>query len=127
MAARRLNTRSVKEGLAREWLRDCGPNLGHAAVPEFFCLWGILANFRLEPAQEDSFFWRWSADGEFSAKSAYRAFFAGTTVAPVSAEIWRSRAPYSCKFFAWLVSKNRCWTADRLRRRGLPSPAACPL
>jgi hypothetical protein len=35
--------------------------------------------------------------------------------------------PYSCKFFAWLVSRSRCWTADRLQRRGLPAPASCPL
>ncbi|KAK1665361.1 hypothetical protein QYE76_053520 [Lolium multiflorum] len=58
----------------------------------------------LDPEREDSFVWRWSADRNFSARSAYAAFFAGTTVAPVASEIWRSRAPYSCKFFAWLVS-----------------------
>lgn len=63
----------------------------------------------------------------FSAKSAYSAFFAGTTRAPVASQIWHSRAPYSCKFFAWLVTKNRCWTADRLQQHGLPHPAACPL
>jgi hypothetical protein len=36
-------------------------------------------------------------------------------------EIWRSRAAYSFKFFAWLVSKNHCWTADTvaIRRVGL--------
>jgi hypothetical protein len=30
-------------------------------------------------------------------------------------------------FFAWLVTRDRCWTADHLERRGLPWPAACPL
>lgn len=25
-----------------------------------------------------------------------------------------------CKFFMWLVTNNRCWTADRLAKRGLP-------
>ncbi|KAK1698988.1 hypothetical protein QYE76_015685 [Lolium multiflorum] len=76
---------------------------------------------------EDAFRWRWTADGVYSAKSAYGAFFAGTTVAPVASQIWRSRGPYSCKFFAWLASRNRCWTVDRLQRRGLPHPVACPL
>jgi hypothetical protein len=57
----------------------------------------------------------------------YEAFFAGVVKAPVSAEIWLSRAPYNCKFFAWLDLKNRCWMEDRLGRRGLPCPAACPL
>ncbi|WVZ92778.1 hypothetical protein U9M48_038818, partial [Paspalum notatum var. saurae] len=31
------------------------------------------------------------------------------------------------KFFLWLASQNRCWTADRLARRGLPHPACCVL
>lgn len=124
---RKAKARSVKDGLAGEWLRDCGPDLSPAAVAEFFHLWGILAGVTLDPEREDSFVWRWSADRIFSARSAYAALFAGTTVAPVTSEIWRSRAPYSCKFFAWLVSRNRCWTADRLQRRGLPRPAACPL
>jgi hypothetical protein len=30
-------------------------------------------------------------------------------------------------FFMWLVAHNRCWTADRLEKRGLPHPARCPL
>uniref|UniRef100_A0A453KNY5 Reverse transcriptase zinc-binding domain-containing protein n=1 Tax=Aegilops tauschii subsp. strangulata TaxID=200361 RepID=A0A453KNY5_AEGTS len=34
-------------------------------------------------------------------------------------------APLNVKFFLWLASQNRCWTADRLARRGLPHPAAC--
>jgi hypothetical protein len=27
----------------------------------------------------------------------------------------------------WLVTHNKCWTADRLARRGLPHPENCPL
>ena len=26
----------------------------------------------------------------------------------------------------WLVAHDRCWTADRLARRGLPHPERCP-
>jgi hypothetical protein len=28
--------------------------------------------------------------------------------------------------FLWLVLRDRCWTADRLERRGLSWPLACP-
>jgi len=35
--------------------------------------------------------------------------------------------PGKCKFFLWTAALNRCWTADRLARKGLPHPAACPL
>jgi len=41
--------------------------------------------------------------------------------------IWRAWAPMRCKFFLWLVQHNRCWTADRLAKRGLPHPETCPL
>jgi len=27
----------------------------------------------------------------------------------------------------WLAVNNRCWTADRLAKRGLPHPVVCPL
>jgi hypothetical protein len=127
VSKRRANTRSVKDGLAGGWLLDCGPDLGERALPEFFLLWHRLASVVLDPVREDKLVWRWTSDGCYSSKSAYEAFFGGTIRARVVDEIWRSRAPYSCKFFAWLVSKNRCWTADRLLRRGLPAPAACPL
>jgi hypothetical protein len=35
--------------------------------------------------------------------------------------------PGKCKTFIWLAIRNRCWTADRLQRRGLPHPDRCPL
>jgi hypothetical protein len=72
--------------------------------------------------------WCWSEDGVYSSKSAYKAFFAGWSQATKASVIWRSRAPYGCKFFfAWIVSRDWCWTTNRLERRGLPWPAAYPL
>lgn len=127
VSRRRAAACSVREGLSGQWLRDCGPDMSTEALPEFFLLWQRLANFHLDPEREDLPLWRWSPDGRYSTKSAYGAFFAGQVRAPISDEIWLSRAPYSCKFFAWLAAKNRCWTADRLQRRGLPRPTACPL
>jgi hypothetical protein len=122
------------------WLQDCGPNLGEAALAEFFILWRMLAVVQLAPEREDSLLlcWTsderedslllcWTSDGVYNVKSAYGAFFGGRARATSSSQIWRSRAPYGCKFFAWIVSRGRCWTADRLARRRLPHPAACPL
>jgi hypothetical protein len=33
----------------------------------------------------------------------------------------------SYKFHPWLALRDRCWTADRLLRRGLPTHTLCPL
>ena len=41
--------------------------------------------------------------------------------------LWKSWAPAKCKFFLWLAIRNRCWTSDRLAKRGLPHPDKCPL
>jgi hypothetical protein len=41
--------------------------------------------------------------------------------------VWRSWAPQKCRFFIRLVAHNRCWTADRLAKRGLNHPTRCPL
>jgi hypothetical protein len=35
--------------------------------------------------------------------------------------------PKGTLFHAWLALRNRCWTAERLARRGLPTHALCPL
>ncbi|KAF0903344.1 hypothetical protein E2562_026786, partial [Oryza meyeriana var. granulata] len=40
--------------------------------------------------------------------------------------LWKSWAPRNA-LFIWLAIYNRCWTANRLARRGLPRPSQCPL
>jgi hypothetical protein len=117
---RKAKVHTVKEGLSGMWLRDCGSNLPAATLAEFFILWQVLVVVQLSPGREDMPMWSWSADGIYSLKSAYKGFFAGRTRASTAAQIWRSRAPYGCRFFAWIVSRDRCWMADRLERRGLP-------
>jgi hypothetical protein len=41
-------------------------------------------------------------------------------------QVWKSRAPAKCRFFLWLALRDRCWATDRIERRGLPRPQACP-
>ena len=60
-------------------------------------------------------------------KTAYKGFFVGSISFEPCERIWKTWAPPKCRFFVWLVAHNRCWTADRLARRGLPHPEHCPL
>jgi hypothetical protein len=71
--------------------------------------------------------WQFAPSGRFSTKSAYEAMFIGAIEFKPWERIWRSWAPGKCKFFMWLVAHDRCWTADRLEKRGLPHPQCCPL
>ena len=41
--------------------------------------------------------------------------------------IWKVWAPQKCKFFAWLITKNRVWTSERLVTRGWPRNNVSPL
>jgi hypothetical protein len=71
--------------------------------------------------------WRFSTIGSFTTKSAYEAFFAGSITFEPWRRLWMSWASAKCNTFLWLAIRNRCWTADRLRKRGLQHPAGCVL
>ncbi|WVZ97154.1 hypothetical protein U9M48_042709 [Paspalum notatum var. saurae] len=86
------------------WVRDIRGGLSAAAFVEYLQLWDILADFELHPGIEDQHIWTPSSTGEFSTQSAYRSFLVGA-----------------------VAVLNRCWTADRLARRGLEHPEHCLL
>ncbi|XP_073355495.1 uncharacterized protein [Aegilops tauschii subsp. strangulata] len=108
------------------WALDIGPDIDITLLSEVFELWERVMEVELLPAVEDSTAWAWEASGIYSARSAYAARFWGMESAPFAEMAWSSKAPRQCRFFAWLAGRNRCWTSDRLARRGLPHQAACP-
>jgi hypothetical protein len=64
---------------------------------------------------------------QYSSKAVYEALFLGSVHFEPANRIWKPWAPAKCKFFIWLTALNKCWTADRLSKRGLPHPIRCPL
>ena len=71
--------------------------------------------------------WKLTAFGEYDSASAYRAQFLGSVKFDLRWLIWKPWAPTKCKFFAWLIIRNRVWTADKLAARNLPRNEVCPL
>ena len=119
-------TRTVGDALPlHAWARDVGPNLNEATILEYLQLWTRVVTVQLAEDVEDSFVWSWEKDGKFSVRSAYAARFAGREVSTTADFTWRNRAPLRCRFFMWLAMRDRCWTSDRLARRGLPHQDAC--
>ena len=47
----------------------------------------------------DIFRWKWTADGQFTTASAYRAFFLEQQAIPGAKELTKTRAPGQCNFF----------------------------
>jgi len=56
-----------------------------------------------------------------------KLFFVGAIHLRPWGRIWKSWAPGKCKFFMWTAAHKKCWTAERLAKKGLPHPALCPL
>jgi len=112
--------------LGNSWVADIKGPLGWLGLVEYLELWDMLAGVNLNNT-DDIHRWKPEASGEFSTRSAYKNFFVGAITFEPWKKLWKSWAPGKCKTFVWLAIRNRCWTADRLQKRGLPHPERCPL
>jgi len=122
---RARNIRLVADALVdHRWAHDIQGGLSLIGLYELFQLTDILSDFVLTQ-EDDTHIWRFDASGQYTAKSAYLAFFNGATTFEPWRRIWKTWAPAKCKIFLWLAVRNRCWTADRLARRNLPHPERC--
>ncbi|PVH48138.1 hypothetical protein PAHAL_4G258500 [Panicum hallii] len=115
-ALSRRKNRKLHEALSdndNQWIRDImlRPNITKHHLQQFIDLWVIV---------------RETANGEYSAASAYRAQFLSSIATKLQPLIWKPWATQKCKFFAWLIIKNRVWTSDRLATRGWPRNDVCP-
>ena len=120
--------RTCMLGQVREtWATSVGPNLGEEAMRQFLQLWQKIQDWEPMENIPDIISWSWEASGKFTVRSAYAARFWGREIIPTANITWKSRDPAMCKFFSWLALRNRCWTSDRLARRGLPHQDKCPL
>lgn len=75
---RRHWNRSVWDALTdRSWVRDISGAPTAPVMCDYLLLWEKLEHVQLQPAVSDRFVWRWTADGNYSASSAYWLFFIG--------------------------------------------------
>jgi hypothetical protein len=117
----------VQQGMENSsWVLDIAGELSIDAVVQFCWLWTAVAEVPFHGG-DDHFRWKWTEKGVYTSGSAYRAFFHGTTSLPGAAQVWHSFAPFKVKFHAWLALRRRCWTADRLIRRGIQANPLCSL
>ena len=109
-----INTKTAAQALANhDWVRDIKCGLSQEELSQFLQLWNILGDIELSMDQ-DRHIWKHEASGSFSFKSD-------------TWRVWKSWVLSKRKVFIWLAIKNKCWTADRLARRGLPHPDDCVL
>lgn len=124
----RRKNRTVKEALTGDrWVRDVDYNMTELIIAEFLTLRGYINDIELLPSHDDKITWLHTADGQYTAKSAYELQFIGMTVSMTAENTWRMKAPPKCRFFTWLMLQNRIWTAARLQLREWPNDYFCPL
>jgi hypothetical protein len=123
---RRLRT-MVAQGLhANRWARDIQGVLGIHEIGQYIQLWHAIEHTTLSD-EPDKLHWRCTTSGNYTAQSSYLATFHGSTTSRSGKLIWKCWVPPRVKLFHWLADLDRCWTAERLARCGLPHHAACPL
>jgi hypothetical protein len=108
------------------WVSDIRGPLSLRGLQQYLLLWDTVGEVLLSQ-DADKLVWMHSSSGMFSSKSCYKAFFMGSISFEPWKRLWKSWARPKCKFFLWLAIRNKCWTADRLRRRGLQHPVVCVL
>ena len=83
-------------------------------MADFVLLWDSVQGSQLSNTP-DSIAWKWTADGVYTAKSAYEAQFLGS-YSPFRGEfIWQAEAEGKHRFFAWLLVQSKILTADNFR------------
>lgn len=73
------------------------------------------------------FFWRWSADGEYSSSSTYKIQFTTNFCKTHINPIWKAKTEPKCRFFAWTLLHNKILTSDNLQKWGWPCNQICSL
>jgi len=85
-------------------------------MAEFVKLWDLVQSQQLND-QEDQITWRWTADCNYSTKSAYLAQFKGSYTTILANSIWKAHAEGKLKIFAWPLVQAKILTADKLALR----------
>jgi hypothetical protein len=116
---------SVREALHNgAWMRGLRTINSSELMDSFIDIWWHLQSIILYP-RPDSISWNFSANGVYSAKSAYSVQFLTRIPEPHLQKVWSIKAERRIKFFIWTLLQNRLWTADRLSARGWDHNDAC--
>ena len=95
--------RTLQDAVHRHnWVRDIDLRHGinMASLNEYVDLWSEVALISLDNEGIDDITWKFCQNGVYSAASAYKAQFLGSTLATWPDLIWKTWAPEKCKLFA---------------------------
>jgi hypothetical protein len=109
------------------WMSHITPIETTIEIQEYVMLWEAVQQIQLDTSSEDTIIWRWTSDGEYTTKSAYRIQFEGSFCKLRILPIWRAKAEPKCRFFAWTLFHKKILTANNLMKRNWPNDPICKL
>jgi hypothetical protein len=86
---------------------------------EYMQLWETRLIVELQPGEQDTHFWRFTKNKQYSVKVAHEGLFSGSVWFEHYERVWKTWALAKCRYFLWLVAQQKSWTADRVARHGL--------
>jgi hypothetical protein len=119
-------SRLVKDCLEEGSLDDIPTDLDALYIDELLAVANRVEGLAITAGVLDGFRLNWGSKDTYSVNSCYISMFHGSVAMAGALQVWKSLAPAKCRFFLWLALRDRCWTADRLERRRLLRPPACP-
>jgi hypothetical protein len=99
------------------WIAHISPLIRPQEIKEYVALWEFVGHTQLQENMKDSICWRWTTDGEYTAKSAYLIQFQGTFSKLKPMPIWKAKAEPKCRFFAWTLLHKKILTPNNLIKR----------
>ena len=110
------------------WIRKLQRKITSAVhIEEIVSLWIRIQDVHLQQGVQDTITWRWTGDGKYSTRSAYRIQFRGSLASFSTELIWNAHVENKCKIFAWILVQDNILTAQNLQRRGWPHHQQCVL
>ena len=117
----------VKQGMHNaKWMQGLNRISNAEELRQFVQRWNKVQGTTLS-TEKDTILLNLTANGSYSACSAYEAQFFSRIERPRLARVWTSKMEGKVKFYLWLLLQNRNWTADRLQARGGPHNERCKL
>jgi hypothetical protein len=90
-----------------KWIDHIFPPCTQDEVSELVTLWETINDTRLITGVEDGIKWRWTENGEYTTKSAYRIQFEGTFSEIRPMPIWKAEMEPKCCSFAWTLLRKK--------------------
>jgi hypothetical protein len=88
-------SRSVQKALVNNrWVNDISGSLSAQIIIDFFVIWDLVQGFQLHPGTPDVHRWLPTASGDYTTKSTYDRFMAGSVTFEPATRIWKSCPPH---------------------------------